>query len=167
MTDHPVELSPLAKRPRRDVYLLWSLLKKDKNDWVLQKCTEIGVGHFMPVLTSRTEKTGFDVERANKIVIEAAEQCGRSDIPTVHDVQDLRQAIESLKDHVPVYVCDERSEEAIIHDGPVAVVIGPEGGWDEAEIEWFMAQKLHHVVLGSLTLRAETASVVASSKLLA
>ena len=55
------ELEP--KRPKQEVYLLWSLLKKDKNDWVLQKCTELGVSHFVPLLADRSEKTGFDVER--------------------------------------------------------------------------------------------------------
>src|SRR4051812_275844 len=46
--------------PKKEIYLLWLLLKKDKNDWVLQKCTELGVSHFIPLLTERTEKTGFD-----------------------------------------------------------------------------------------------------------
>src|SRR5579885_1893819 len=69
--------------PSHDVTLLWALLKKDKNDWVLQKCTELGVRHFVPLLAERSEKTGFILDRAHRIVIEAAEQCGRSDIPSV------------------------------------------------------------------------------------
>src|SRR5690606_1327650 len=47
------------QEPKRNVYLLWSLLKKDKNDWVLQKATELGASHFLPLLADRSEKVGF------------------------------------------------------------------------------------------------------------
>src|SRR5690606_17881134 len=70
---HLKHITDLERRkPNKDVYLFWSLLKKDKNDWVLQKCTELGVSHFIPLLATRSEKTNFDMERAHKIVIEAA-----------------------------------------------------------------------------------------------
>src|SRR5690606_20204102 len=73
------------KLPERHIYLFFSLLKKDKNEWVLQKCTELGVRNFVPIVADRSEKTGFNLERSEKIVIEAAEQCGRSDIPDVRE----------------------------------------------------------------------------------
>src|SRR5690606_24523634 len=71
------------KIPKNHIYMFFSLMKKDKNEWVLQKCTELGVRNFVPVIASRSEKLGFNIDRAQKIVIEAAEQCGRSDIPKV------------------------------------------------------------------------------------
>jgi RsmE family RNA methyltransferase len=54
------------KLPKKHVYLLWSLLKNDKNDFILQKATELGVRNFVPILAARTTKTGFNLARAKK-----------------------------------------------------------------------------------------------------
>jgi 16S rRNA (uracil1498-N3)-methyltransferase len=160
------------KVPNHDIYLLWTLLKKDKNDWVLQKCTELGVSHFLPLLVDRSEKVGFDEERAKKIVIEAAEQCGRSDIPTVREPMHVATAIEKLKDKVTLLVCEQsvnamdlglRTEDS---KTPIGVLVGPEGGWSDTEKELFKTNSLQHLVLHDFTLRAETACVTAISKLL-
>jgi 16S rRNA (uracil1498-N3)-methyltransferase len=156
------------KTPDKNVYLFWSLLKKDKNDWVLQKCTELGVSHFIPLLAERSEKTGFNVERAEKIVIEAAEQCGRSDIPKIREPLLLQTAIHEYAPKVPLLVCEQfeltKSPKPNYHD--VGVLIGPEGGWSEAEKQIFVTQELGKLDLGNFTLRAETACVTAITKLL-
>lgn len=154
------------KLPQRHTYLFFSLLKKDKNDWVLQKCTELGVRNFVPILAERSEKTGFNVERAEKILIEAAEQCGRSDIPKVREPLMLETALEEYKEKVQLLVCDERLDSnEHISDDPVGVFIGPEGGWTDAEFKLFEAANAGHLHLGNLTLRAETAAVAAATKL--
>lgn len=152
--------------PKKKIYLLWSLLKKDKNDWVLQKCTELGVSHFIPLLTNRTEKTGFDADRATKIVIEAAEQCGRSDIPAVREPLTLATAIEELKDKVVLYICEQSDEDASLQipDTSLGVLVGPEGGWSDREKELFQANNLKHLNLHDFTLRAETAAIAAITK---
>lgn len=148
--------------PHREVYLLWSLLKKDKNDWVLQKATELGVSHLIPLLAERSEKTGFDVERAHKIVIEAAEQCGRSDIPAVREPILPETALSELGDTVKLYICEQGNDHAGNAEGPIGVLIGPEGGWSDREKELFTQRSVPHVGLGQFTLRAETAAVTAS-----
>jgi 16S rRNA (uracil1498-N3)-methyltransferase len=150
--------------PDKNVYLFWSLLKKDKNDWVLQKATELGVSHFIPLLADRSEKTGFNTERAEKILIEAAEQCGRSDIPTVREPMLVTTALEHLGSKIPMMVCEQGGErpEALKADN-YGLLIGPEGGWSEKEIELFGQHNLPHLGLGELTLRAETAAVTAAS----
>jgi len=158
------ELVP--KVPEREIYLCFSLLKKDKNDWVLQKGTELGVRHFVPLLTERTEKTGFDVERAEKIVIEAAEQCGRADIPRIREPIGLQSLIHELKDKVDLYVAEQGSphnSSLIIHNSkmPIGTLIGPEGGWTDAEKQLFVDNELKHLTLSEFTLRAETACVTA------
>jgi len=155
------------KTPAKEIYLLWSLLKKDKNDWVLQKCTELGVSHFVPLIAERSEKTGFNLERAEKIVIEAAEQCGRSDIPAVRDPITIATAIEELKDKTDLYICEqgEESTTTSVSDQPNGIFIGPEGGWSEAEMQLFKNQNLKHLNLHDFTLRAETAAVAAVTKL--
>lgn len=156
------------KTPSREVYLFWSLLKKDKNEWVLQKGTELGVSHFVPLLADRSEKLGFDVERARKIMIEAAEQCGRSDIPAVREPITPHTALGELSGRVKLFICEQGSESPSgDQDGPVGVLVGPEGGWSDKEKQLFSDQNIPHIGLGQFTLRAETATVVGASKLLA
>ena len=153
--------------PERDLYLLFSLLKKDKNDWVLQKCTELGVRHFVPILSSRTEKTGFNLERAAKIVVEAAEQCGRSDVPRVREPIHLETALKEFEGKIDLYFAEQSDHllSTTSHlPSAVGVFIGPEGGWTEEEKE-LLAANCEKLNLGQFTLRAETASIVAVSSL--
>lgn len=159
------ELEP--QYPKREVYLFWSLLKKDKNEWVLQKCTELGVSHFVPIMSDRTEKTGFDEDRAHKIVTEAAEQCGRSDIPRVREPLGIEAAVEEFKDKIQLCFAEqtEASDEMGDNTGPVGVFVGPEGGWTDAEKE-FLSTHCKKLNIAQFTLRAETASVTAVSMLL-
>lgn len=153
--------------PKKDIYLLWSLLKKDKNDWVLQKGTELGVSHFLPLLADRSEKTGFNSERAEKIIIEAAEQCGRSDIPNVREPMHVETAINELKDKVALYICEQASEAELEVSERVGVLIGPEGGWSDAEKALFQELEIKHLALHDMTLRAETAALAAVTLLMA
>lgn len=152
--------------PKKHIYLLWSLLKKDKNDWVLQKATELGVRNFVPVLADRSEKTGFDVERAQKIIVEAVEQCGRSDIPDIREPITVDEAIAEYA-NLPLFICEQAELDpdftAIEKAG---VLIGPEGGWTEREKALFESAKLQHINIAQFTLRAETAAVTATAKLL-
>jgi 16S rRNA (uracil1498-N3)-methyltransferase len=155
------------RTPSKNIYLFWSLLKKDKNDWVLQKATELGVSHFVPLLAERSEKTGFKSERALKIVTEAAEQCGRSDIPTVHQPILLQTALNEFGKKLPLFVCEqhELTKPKTPNFKELGVLIGPEGGWSDSEKQLFITQEINRLALGDFTLRAETASVVAVTKL--
>lgn len=154
--------------PHRHTYLLWSLLKSDKNDLVLQKTTELGVTNFVPILAERTEKTGFDEARALRIVIEAAEQCGRADIPKVREPISLKEALSEYRDKIRLFVAEQGGEEKIAFedDQPVGTLVGPEGGWSDAELGLFKSAKLPYLKLGNFTLRAETAAITAAAKLL-
>lgn len=152
--------------PAKNIYLLWSVLKKDKNDWVLQKGTELGVSHFVPLLADRSEKTGINHERAQKIIIEASEQCGRSDIPTIREPVHVVKALEQYADTAMLYICEQASEETQPVDHDCGVLIGPEGGWSDAEKQLFADQNVKQLNLHDFTLRAETACVVAVTKLL-
>ncbi|CAN5607893.1 16S rRNA (uracil(1498)-N(3))-methyltransferase [soil metagenome] len=157
------------KLPKKEVFLLWSLLKKDKNDWVLQKCTELGVSHFWPLLAERSEKTGFNIERAQKIAIEASEQCGRSDIPSIREAIHIQAALDDLKDKAQIFICEQTlvtDDRQLTTQGSAGILIGPEGGWSDNEKEQFEQQNLSHLSLHDFTLRAETAAVAAVTKLL-
>lgn len=155
------------KLPKKEVYLFWVLLKKDKNDWVLQKCTELGVSHFIPLIADRSEKTGFNLERAEKIVIEAAEQCGRSDIPAIREPMSVQTALADYQSKVELYICEQDGADIMAQtDKPEGVLIGPEGGWSEAEKQSFKTNNIKHLNLHDFTLRAETATVAAVTKLI-
>lgn len=153
--------------PTREVYLFWSMLKKDKNEWVVQKATELGISHFVPLLTERTEKTGFDEDRAKDIAIEAAEQCGRADIPAIREPIGLEAALTEFKDKLQLYIAEQGGEGlvgAVTDDQrPYGVFIGPEGGWSEAEKALFITNQVAHLGLGQFTLRAETACLAAAT----
>lgn len=147
--------------PEKHVYLLWSLLKKDKNEWVVQKATELGVRNLVPLIAERSEKLSFDVARAQKIAIEAAEQCGRADIPDIREPVLLEAALREYKT-LTLYVAEKSAtpNNPIIPD-TFGVLIGPEGGWSETEIRLFAQYDIHSVSLSRFVLRAETAAVAA------
>jgi 16S rRNA (uracil1498-N3)-methyltransferase len=155
--------------PKREIYLLWGMLKKDKNDWIIQKCTELGVSHFIPLITERCDKTDVSdsrMERWQKIAVEAAEQCGRGDIPRIRPPLQLETAILELKDKVSLFVADKGEAEGAEPGDQVGIFIGPEGGWSEAEKKLFASHKLPQLQLHEFTLRAETAAITAITKLL-
>jgi 16S rRNA (uracil1498-N3)-methyltransferase len=152
--------------PVRNVYLFWSLLKKDNNDLVIQKCTELGVSNFVPIITDRSIRKDFNIMRARKIAVEASEQCGRSSIPHVREPVHIEKALEEYKDKVELYVCEQGSEVQGELPEKAGLLIGPEGGWSERELELCRELKLKHIQVNQHVLRAETASIVAASKLL-
>lgn len=170
LTEHEAHLEHVTdferKIPSKDVYLFWALLKKDKNDWVLQKCTELGVSHFVPLLADRSEKTGFSLERAHKIIIEAAEQCGRSDVPTVREAVRIGTVINEFANKIQLFICEQGEEGQLDALESVGILIGPEGGWSESEKQLFKTNQIAHINLHDFTLRAETACVAVASRLL-
>ena len=168
-----VDLEKLSENeslvPKRDVQLFFSLMKKDKNDWVLQKCTELGVTNFVPIIAGRSEKTGFDVSRAKKIVTEAAEQCGRSDIPLIIEPISIRTALVEYSgiDLLWSEQTEDSDDSANAQNlkPRVGVFVGPEGGWTDEEKSEFLDSKATKYSTSKFTLRAETACVVAAAML--
>ncbi len=155
------------KKPHKHIYVFWSLLKKENNEYIIQKCTEIGVSNFVPIISERTIKKDFNQQRTQKISIEASEQCGRSTLPDVRSPIHLEKAIEEYKDKIKLLVCHIGSEgRPYIPEDKIGIFIGPEGGWSEAEKEIFLKNGIDSMNLGDFTLRAETAAIVAASKLL-
>lgn len=148
--------------PVRVVTLYMALIKKDNFELVLEKATELGVSNIIPVQMDRSEKKGVNYERAHKIVREAAEQSGRVTVPILGEIINI--------DAIPtegVVVFEPRGEISAreffnkYNDTPIAVCIGPEGGFTDAELASFHARGVPVVSTGSQILRAETAAVVA------
>ena len=165
-----VNLSLLTEQkrilPKIHVYLLWALLKKDNNELIIQKATELGVRNFVPIIAERSQKTSLNIDRAKKIIIEATEQCGRADIAEIREPILISEALAEYQD-LPLYVC-ERGEYATNIDQlkKIGLLIGPEGGWSDAEKALFNKLNLAVLNIASFTLRAETAAIIAVSKLL-
>lgn len=155
--------------PKKNLYLFWAILKSDKNELVLQKGTELGVSHFIPLLAERSEKTGFNEERAKRIIIEAAEQCGRSDIPTLRGGPlHPETAVQEYQDKVTLFIAEQQAPEQAETKVPgvAGIFIGPEGGWSDEEKAMFARHNLLHLKLHDFTLRAETAAISAVQHLL-
>ena len=152
--------------PKKNVYLFWSLLKRDNNEHILQKATELGVSNFVPLITDRTIKKDFNIERARKIVKEASEQCGRSNIPHIREAVHIAKALEEYKDKLTIYVCQHGHNKPEIKEDKLGLLIGPEGGWTPDELRFFEDAGYDHIGLSDFVLRGETAAIVAVSKVL-
>lgn len=145
--------------------LLFSLLKKDNNELIIQKCTELGITHFVPVITTRTIARELDEARMTKIAIEAAEQCGRTDIPIIFEACNLSSALHRHVQDMKLYYAEKIDKQPApqeIGTNDIGICVGPEGGWSDEELS-VLAEVAEPVSLSNFTLRAETAAIVASS----
>jgi len=151
-----------------DIEYLFAPVKRARLDFMVQKATELGVAAIRPVMTryTDTKRVKFDRLRAN--VIEAAEQCGVLRIPHVHEPVSLDKLLEAWDPLRRIVYCDEGAPvtsplEALggLEPGPIAVLIGPEGGFDADERKRLRGlEYVTPVSLGPRVMRADTAAVV-------
>ncbi len=157
----------LIKQPTstRRVHLLFTPIKKNRLDWLIEKAVELGTTDFHPVLTDNTEVRKINEARLTSQIFEAAEQCERLQIPRLHNLEKLETKIlswpKAFKD-TPLLSCVERYNAPLIHKAgidqtrSIAFIIGPEGGFT-AEEKDRISQKTKAVSLGKTILRCETA----------
>lgn len=149
--------------PKRPSALYMAIVKKDTFETVVRQATELMITDIVPVLASRSEKKGLNFDRLLSIVTEAAEQCGRGSIPTIHPIISFEEA-SVLADETHV-IFDRRggplSED--IQKTVNAVWIGPEGGWADDEIDILTKKRVTILSLGTATLKADTAAIVGMS----
>ena len=158
---------PQAASP--DVWLVFAPVKRARIDFIAEKATELGASVLWPVMTRRSEASRVNVERLTNIAIEAAEQTERLDVPQVRDAVQLDKMLAEWPHDRTLFVCAEAgaaqpiAEAVSAHrSSPAGFLIGPEGGFAQAELD--ALRKLPFVVavgLGPRLLRAETAAVVA------
>lgn len=153
---------------KNEVILFASLIKKDKFEWVLEKCTELGISKFVPVISERSEKKGLNIERARKIIKEASEQSERGFMPEICEPVSLDEATKELNcEAIALHLTGESfNTEQLKSGAKVGLFIGPEGGWGEKDIAIFEKNNIPLVTLGAQVLRAETASMAVCAKLL-
>ena len=147
-----------------DVWLAFAPVKRAQTDWLVEKATELGAARLVPVMTQRTIAERVKLERLEAIAIEAAEQCGRTRVPPVAEPVQLRRFIEELDPARRVYFADESGGDALVHalhEGPAAILVGPEGGFTEEERAFIRGSGATPISLGPRILRAETAALAA------
>ncbi len=156
--------------PQKELWLFAALIKKDNYEWILEKGTELGVSHFVPVVSERSEKKDLNVERAEKIIKEASEQSGRGTLPVLHEVIELKDVFPEYKD-IPFVAFHLEGEKFDKHknyfkENKLGVLVGPEGGWSPKEIELFKEKNIPVLTLGLQVLKAETAAILIAGLLL-
>jgi 16S rRNA (uracil1498-N3)-methyltransferase len=171
---------PAAGEPQMELTLYQALLKKDNFEWVLQKGTELGVTRFVPLITQRCVVRQKSIkppklQRWQRIMGEAAEQCGRGRLPMLAEPLFLPEALEYAGGFDKALIPWEEERkigllQALKEDGGerpspsrIALFIGPEGGFDEEEIAAARSAGVVPVTLGPRILRAETAAIVVAT----
>ncbi|MTI43334.1 16S rRNA (uracil1498-N3)-methyltransferase [Roseibium hamelinense] len=160
---------------KNDLHYLFAPLKQARQDYMVQKAVEMGAGTIAPVMTQHTQISRVNLERMEANVIEAAEQCGVLSVPDVTRMKNLKDVIGAWAADHPgrrLLFCDEGEEThnplpalaslAEQDVRPLALLIGPEGGFSEEERSLLRSQAfVVPIPLGPRILRADTAAVAA------
>ena len=152
-----------------DLHYLFAPLKRARTDYMAQKATEMGASVLRPVLTRRTIAERVKVDRLLANAIEAAEQCGILRVPEVEAPEKLDKVLSAWDASRLLIFADEAAPSAsplealaALKAAPLAVLIGPEGGFDPEERAGLLARPfVHPISLGPRVMRADTAAVAA------
>src|SRR5713226_9714309 len=152
------------REPRTENHLATSIIQLEKFEFVLQKCTELGVRSFIPLITDRmevrVERLRGKEERWRKIVLEAVKQSGRSRIPPIEPPARFEDAIARDGTKI-IFDADAVPAATQQPSNPATLVVGPEGGFTERELQLARANAAIFQRLGPRRLRAETAAIAA------
>ncbi len=162
-----VQLQARALQMPPDLWLIFAPIKKARTDFIVEKAAEMGARRILPVQTAFTNAERIRQDRLQAHAVEAAEQCGGTFVPEVTQLQKLEKLLESWPAGRHLMFCDEAlagSQEVLepANGGAWAILIGPEGGFSEAERKRLTALPFAHAIsLGPRILRADTAVVAA------
>lgn len=148
------------------VSIVFGLSKAPAVDFIVRRCTELGVRSFQPLKTQNSQSwSSWNAERWRKMTIETSKQCQENNLPIVETPLSFEAWLEKRQPGVDVVVCDEnkRDSEAELNSNFVEVVIGAEGGWSEQERVAFDGVGVHWLGLGVNRLRTETAALVGAT----
>ncbi len=164
-----------------DISILQSVTSRDKLDFIFQKNTELGIKNFYLINTERVNfkipqsKTSSRIEHLKKVIISACEQSGRSKIPTIHETILSLNKLTNEDDHSCKLILNPYTDYSLsnlrnndlINKKSFHILIGPEGGFSEAEIKIAENAGFKSLSLGKRVLRTETASLSIASAILA
>ncbi len=149
------------------ISLIFSLIKSSKLDYLIQKCTEIGVKSFIPVISEKSVAKNFNIKRTEKIIKESCEQSNQLFLPTIHGVEKLERKIKSFDKNSIVFFADINSSNKKIDEviknnknREFYLLVGPEGDFSLKERD--LLKSMNNCIpisLGQNILRSETAAV--------
>jgi len=155
------------KENTKELWLAFSPIKSNYQNFMIQKATELGVTKFLPIIFERTIVRKINKERLEKIVIEASEQSNRINVPIIEESQNLNNFLKT--DSIDLIFTDLNSnnnkiDKSKLTDRPVCIIIGPEGDFSEAEREKILGFKgVQPIKINENILRSETAVISAIS----
>ncbi len=168
------EVKVRPQPPRGDLDYVFAPLKHARLDYMVQKAVEMGATRLVPVITRRTQVTRVNLDRMRANAIEAAEQCGVLDLPEIAEPASLDRLLRDWPENRALIFCDEDEPQsdpveklrqalaARTRPLSLAVLVGPEGGFDSAERAAITSlQQTLTIALGPRILRADTAAVAA------
>ena len=166
--DRPMEV---GAEPQTQLTLYQALIKPAHFEFVLQKGTELGIARFVPFVAERSVAAGEKASRWQSIVVEAAEQSGRRVVPRIDALRSFDDVIaEATREGVPFMPwegCDRPKLSTVHrHAQQFSLIVGPEGGFTQDEVQRARARGAVTVSLGRRILRSETAAIVAATLLL-
>ena len=155
------------KENMKDLWLAFSPIKSNYQNFMIQKATELGVTKFLPIIFDRTIVRSINVERLKKIVIEASEQSNRINIPSIEQTQNLESFLNSnLVDLIftDLNSTNKKIDKSKLTNKPICIIVGPEGDFSELEREKILTFKgVQTVKINENILRSETAVLSAIS----
>jgi 16S rRNA (uracil1498-N3)-methyltransferase len=151
------------KESMKELWLAFSPIKSNYQNFMIQKATELGVTKFLPIIFDRTVVRKINKERLEKIIVEASEQSNRINVPIIEDAQDLNSFLKT--NSIDLIFTDLNSnnnkiDKSKLTDKPVCVIVGPEGDFSEAEREKILTFKgVQPLKINENILRSETAVI--------
>ena len=154
-----------AQHYEPELNLIFSLVKKDRIFNIIEKCTELGVTCFHPIVTERTQNFNYSFKKFGAYAIEASEQTRRLTIPKINPVQNLSSLLNNWNRKKIILLCNENDGIPVMKiknkiSKPVSILIGPEGGFSGDELEGFLnLEFVKSISLGPRILRSDTAAI--------
>jgi len=169
LTEFKVEKLSRPQEEETNLWLAFSPIKKIPQDMMIQKTTELGIKKFFPLLCERSVVREINIERAEKIVTEAAEQSNRISVPEILKIKNLENFLKNFPENGNLIFCDINSESSNLKNvlskkDPTCILIGPEGDFSEYERQLIVNhKKTVSISLAKNILRAETAAIAATT----
>jgi len=157
------------KDNEKNIWLAFSPIKQNPLNFVIQKGTELGVQKFIPLLSERTVVRKINTERIKKIIVEASEQSNRISVPEINKPELLKNFLSAFPKNGCIIFCDINSNQKDLKnilkkkiDGPICILIGPEGDFSENERKAIIdLNQTYSISLAKNILKAETAALSA------
>ncbi len=169
LTEFKVEKLSRPQEEENNLWLAFSPIKKNPQDIMLQKTTELGIQKFVPLLCERSVVREINIERAEKIVTEASEQSNRISVPKILKIENLENFLKNFPENGYLIFCDINSKsgnlkDILLNKNPICILIGPEGDFSEKERQLIANhKKTISISLAKNILRAETAAIAATT----